>query len=343
MQIKALHKSVYRLYAYARTQECLDAHRGRHEERVRHWLAHKAEGLSDKSCERLSGISRASYYRSKAALAALAQGISPPSKARKRQNKRRWGEAEMQLVLAVRRANPAYGKEKIAVILKRDHGGTLSPSTVGRILMHLAGKGLIQRSPSALRVKRKRNFQGRHAKPWTWRDYKDIQVGERVQIDHMTVTRNSLVCKHFQAWDRRSKFIHAQVYSNANSSSAKRFLKELIEKAPFAIISIQVDGGSEFMAEFETSCADLNIPLIVLPPKRPTYNGGVERGNRTFQEEFYFQPNLLADTIGAMRFELQKAVAKYNSYRPHRALKGLTPLEYLQAVPQGAAPESQTA
>lgn len=214
---------------------------------------------------------------------------------------------------------------------------------MGRILKHLAEKGLVQRSASALRPKRKRNFQGRHAQPWTWRDHKDIGLGERVQVDHMTVTRNGLVCKHFQAWDRRSKFIHAQVYSNTKSSSAKRFLHEFVQKAPFKILSVQVDGGWEFMAEFEDACADLAIPLIVLPPKRPTYNGGVERGNRTFQEEFYFQPNLLADTIGAMRHELQKAVVKYNTFRPHRALNGLTPLAYLQAVPQRAAPESHAA
>ncbi|MEE9273671.1 MAG: hypothetical protein V3U57_10475, partial [Robiginitomaculum sp.] len=54
------------------------------------------------------------------------------------------------------------------------------------------------------------------------------------------------------------------------------------DKTPFTIKSIQVDGGSEFMAEFEQACEDVNIPLIVLPPSRPTYNGGVERGNRTF-------------------------------------------------------------
>ncbi len=42
-----------------------------------------------------------------------------------------------------------------------------------------------------------------------------------------------------------------------------------------------MDGGSEFMAEFEDACADMKIPLIVLPPKKPEYNGGVERGNRT--------------------------------------------------------------
>jgi transposase InsO family protein len=81
----------------------------------------------------------------------------------------------------------------------------------------------------------------------------------------------------------------------------------------------------------------LDIPLIVLPPKKPAYNGGVERGNRTFREEFYARPDLLADSIGAMRYELSKAVQKYNSYRPHRNLKGFTPLQYIQSRIQEAA------
>jgi hypothetical protein len=37
------------------------------------------------------------------------------------------------------------------------------------------------------------------------------------------------------------------------------------------------------MAEFEQTCKELDIPLIVLPPSKPTYNGGVERGNRIFR------------------------------------------------------------
>ena len=83
------------------------------------------------------------------------------------------------------------------------------------------------------------------------------------------------------------------------------------------------------MDQFEEACAELEIPLIVLPPSKPTYNGGVERGNRTFREEFYNRSNLLADSIGAMRFELKKATKKYNTYRPHRGLKGLTPMQYI--------------
>jgi putative transposase len=69
--------------------------------------------------------------------------------------------------------------------------------------------------------------------------------------------------------------------------------------------------------------------LIVLPPARPKYNGGVERGNRIFREEFYARKDLLADSIGAFRYDLRKAFKKYNTYRPHANLGGLTPMEYV--------------
>jgi transposase InsO family protein len=329
MQIKYLHKNIYRLYRYARTQECLDAYRHQHEDKVHRWRRLKSEGLSDEKCAGFTDISRASYYRYVKILSDLKRGIYPPSKRPKRRNKPHWGEAEKQLVLRIRRENPTWGKAKIAVVLRRDHEQTLSESTVGRILKRLFENGLIQKSLSAPRQKKKRNFRNSFSKSWTYKDYKKMTLGERVQIDHMTVTKNGITVKHFQAWERRSKFIHAQIYSHAKASSAKRFLTEFIQKSPFEIKSIQVDGGSEFMAEFEAACADLKIPLIVLPPSRPTYNGGVERGNRTFREEFYYRHDLMADTIGAMRYDLNKAVNKYNSYRPHNALEGQTPMAYI--------------
>lgn len=331
MQIHGLHKNIYKLYAWARTQECLDAYRVKYETGVGRWEALRAEGVSVAKCAEFCGISRATYFRRKQVLRALAEGVLPPSKAPKRRNKPQWGEAQIQLVLEVRRANKTYGKDKIAVILVRDKGCKISASTVGRILLFLRKKGRITRSYSAPQ-KRARNFSKGHAKRWTYKNYKDLALGERVQIDHMSVTKNGVTAKHFQAWERHSKHIFAQVYSNATARSAKRFLQELIEITPYKIISIQVDGGSEFMADFEAACENLAIPLEVLPPSRPTYNGGVERGNRTFREEFYACRDLLADSIGAIRVELKKAVEKYNAYRPHHALKGKTPFEYLRII-----------
>ena len=97
MQIIGLHKNVYKLYAWARTQECLDAYRIKDEDTVRQWDALRAEGVSASNCAEFVGISGSSYYRYKRVLQDLAQGIAPPSKAPKRRNKSQWGEAEKQL------------------------------------------------------------------------------------------------------------------------------------------------------------------------------------------------------------------------------------------------------
>ena len=91
------------------------------------------------------------------------------------------------------------------------------------------------------------------------------------------------------------------------------------------------------MAEFETECKRLKLKLQVLPPSKPTYNGGVERANRTFREDFYDDPEILADSIGALRFDLKNAVTKYNTYRPHFALNGQTPMEHSRSNQENAA------
>ena len=48
-----------------------------------------------------------------------------------------------------------------------------------------------------------------------------------------------------------------------------------------------MEGGSEFMAEFEQSYEENGIRLFVLPPRSPNWNGYVERVHRIFVEEFY--------------------------------------------------------
>jgi transposase InsO family protein len=335
MQIKGLHKNMYRLNRYALSQEKCDQLRQFYEIPVRRWQSLREEKVSEILCAQTVGISRATYYRYQHRLRALEKGLLPPTRRPKTVRTPTWGAAEKQLVLRLRRENPTYGKFKISIILKRDHGLCLSESTVGRLLKHLMSKGLITKSLSALRPKRKRSFKS-HAKAWTY-GMKATKPGEMVQIDHMSVTKNGFSFKDFGAWDPLTKTVVADVYSNASSQTAKRFLEKVIKEMPFPVRSIQVDGGSEFMKHFEQACADQGISLYVLPPKRPQWNGGVERSNRTFREEFYAKRNLLADSLGAMRFELAQAVSKYNTYRPHFNLKGLTPLQYTLSIFNQAA------
>jgi transposase InsO family protein len=88
--------------------------------------------------------------------------------------------------------------------------------------------------------------------------------------------------------------------------------------------AIQVDGGSEFQAEFERECKKRGILLFVLPPRSPKLNGRVERAHRTHREEFYEVADL-GWTVAEIRPHLLAWERIYNTVRPHQALGYKTP------------------
>ena len=102
----------------------------------------------------------------------------------------------------------------------------------------------------------------------------------------MTYTDGGQTLKEFRAVCPVSKFMVTRVYSRATAGNAKRFLMDLLGALPFPLLSVQVDGGSEFMAGFEDACEERRVPLHVLPPRRPQWNGCVERTNRSARIEF---------------------------------------------------------
>lgn len=329
MQIKYLPRFLYKSYDYAFKQTYKSEQIQQRRKFLGDWEMLKARKVPDKEIATITGISRATFYRLKKAL--KLHGLNGLEKQSKRPRVFRQSQIlpeTKQAVLSIRRQNPTYGKAKIVTILKRDFAIDLSVSSTGRLIKKFKTSGLIIPSRSKFKKGRKRIFKG-HAKAWQY-GTKILEPGQLIQIDHMTANKNQVHLKHFQAWDPYTKSLVAEVYSNATSVSAKKFLDKVIKNLPFKVKSIQVDGGSEFMSHFEDACAANNIPLYVLPPKRPQYNGGVERANRIMREEFYDDHRVLGDSIQAIRLDLNKAILKYNSYRPHHSLGGLTPLQYTE-------------
>jgi putative transposase len=82
------------------------------------------------------------------------------------------------------------------------------------------------------------------------------------------------------------------------------------------------------MAEFEAACADRGIRLFVLPPRSPELNGAVERCNGSWRYEFYACHELPL-TITELTAHVQAFQHLYNHHRPHGALAGRTPAQYL--------------
>ena len=326
-----LHKSIYKLKKTILPEEKIDPALVELKKKLKNWENLKKRKVPDKEISEIVGMSRASFYRHKKAIDLYGlKGLERRSRKPKTLRTSKIPVETINIILSIRKENPTYGKAKITVILRRDFNIKLSESSVGRVLKKLILQGKITKSISSCKVKRKRKFTN-HAKRWQY-GMKSKSPGELIQIDHMTITKHNITMKEFRAWDPITKVVVADVVSNATSAAAAKFLRKVIAEMPFKVKSIQVDGGSEFMAEFETECAKLEIPLYVLPPYKPQYNGGVERGNRTFREEFYSRNDINAESIGAFKIELKKAVLKYNSYRPHFCLNGLTPFEYTEKI-----------
>ena len=98
---------------------------------------------------------------------------------------------------------------------------------------------------------------------------------------------------------------------------------------PFAVRAVQVDGGSELEAVFESACEKHGIKLFVLPPRSPKLNGHLERAHRTHTEEFYevYDGDLDLTSLNSALRQLEEV---YNCVRPHQALDRQTPVGYLR-------------
>ena len=222
-------------------------------------------------------------------------------------------------------------------MLNRDQGFTLSISTVGRLLKKLLRLNRIV--PVAfyfgqIKPKRRRPFK-HHAKRWKY-GMKAKQPGELMQVDPMSVRfTEGFTLKAFKATCPVTGTTIMRAYSRASSRNAKRFLDDLIAQRPDALVSVQVDGGSEFRDEFEQACKLLKIPLFVLPPRKPKWNGCVERANGTTRYEFYpFYEGSL--TVAAVNKALADYQQYYNHYRPHDGIGLETPISYYQTLMQAA-------
>lgn len=328
MQIQAYPKEFFRL---ARLHRSLISPAA--SERLRWitaWQQLRMDGYSAQQAANLLQLPRASLYRWQGRLQRSGKLSSLEFKSRRPQRVRKpaWRPELVQAVLALRKQYPRWGKEKLVILLRRQ-GFSTSVSTVGRILSSLKRRALLVETPTAYSRRRKKYWPRLYArrKPG---DYQAQHPGDLVQVDTMDLRPlPNKVLKHFTGRDMSSRWDVVEVHERATAKTAKQFLDNLEKRAPFPIRAIQVDGGSEFWAEFEQACQEKGIQLFVLPPHSPKLNGYVERAHRTHQEEFY---EVYAEDLrlGPLNQALQAWEKTYNTVRPHQSLDGLTPAEYIQ-------------
>jgi len=293
-------------------------------------LWHEAHGKRVSLTARHFGLSRSTVYDwLRRYEREGVRGLADRSRRPRNVRQPTWSKTLEQAVLNLREAHPRWGKDKLVVLL-RDQGHEASVSMVGRILSRLRQQrrlpladlrdpwmgGRAQIRPYAVR------------KP---RDYVPSAPGDLVQIDSADVRLlpdHGHWYKHFSARDVVSRWDVLGVYSRATALTARDFLDAVIERMPGPVRAIQVDGGSEFRADFETACQQKNLALYVLPPRRPQLNGAVERCYGAWRYEFYAAYDL-PHRLDKLQPFVDAFAHRYNHHRPHDALDGKTPAEYL--------------
>ena len=297
---------------------------------LRVWEALRQRGVDSFEASKILGVPRSTLYRWRKRLEGFGpKGLEDRSRRPKRVRKRGWSPDFIRAIKELRSLFPAWGKEKIWVLLKR-LGFETSVSTCGRMISWLIERGELM--PSGYKGRRRRRGVLRFRRPWALRWLKGFRPrgpGDLVEVDTLTVTLpDGKVRKQFSAKDVVSRWNVMEVFSSASSHCGRRFLEALLLRVPFMVKAIKVDGGSEFGGEFERECFCRGIRLYVVPPKSPEEQGYVEKAQGMHRYEFYESYEVPLE-LGELREVVRGWEYVCNFIRPDGSLGGRTPWEYL--------------
>lgn len=295
----------------------------RRRDAVARWRRAMADGLTAERAARAVGAPRSSLYR-------WEKEPRPKSRRPHRLRTPSWPGDLVRAAERLRKDFPMWGRARLGPLL-RDQGFDASDATVGRIIARLVARGVAEPVPVAVRKARTRRWTAarRHAVRLP-KGLKPDKPGGLIQIDTVFVQiAPDMPVKHFNAYCPVAKWTVAKAFRRATANAATSFLDKVIAEMPFPVEAVQVDGGSEFKAEFEQACADKAIRLYELPPKRPQLNGAVERCNSAWRYEFYAVYDL-PHRVERLNPFIDSFQHLYNHHRPHGALGGKTPSGYLK-------------
>lgn len=291
---------------------------------------------------REAGISRTLYYRWRKRFTLYGiDGLHPRRTAARPGRRPQLDTTKERKIIAMALSWPAWGPKRLSLQLGRE-GVLVSPSTVWRAL-HRLGLGtrterlLILEMHSAksaglLTERTRRNLSRRKV-----RHVQAERPGELVCIDTFYIGNLKGVGKLWQltACDAASSYAMAKVVPVNNAAEAASFLKDVVavevDKAGWRLWRVLTDGGSEFKAQFDQVCRELNVRHTRTQPRHAWTNGFVERLQGTILHEHWriaFRRRYFR-----RRHQLQASLASfikfYNFERPHQGYrtKGRTPSE----------------
>ena len=334
MQVFGLQRAVYRGAGLASRLGAETSHiAAARRDALRRSEQARRDGLTAEHAAKAVGVSRASLNR-------WSHRLEPKSRRPRRTRPKTWTSPLIRAVERLRDDYPMWGRAKLGPLV-RAQGFETSDSTVGRILTSLVARGRVQpvarlrKSP-----KPRHSYRRRHAIRLP-KGLRPARPGAVVQIDTVFVTlAPGRPIKHFTAYCPVAKWTVAKAVGRATARAASLFLDKMLEEMPFPVQAIQVDGGSEFKAEFRDRLQGQGPrPLRTAAQAAPTQRRGSSAATAPGATSFYGVYDL-PRSLNQLNPLLDSFQHLYNYHRPHGALDGLTPAAHLAKLQADETPPS---
>ena len=234
----------------------------------------------------------------------------------------------------------AWGKEKIAWVMKRDYGIKVNHNTVNKYLHKH------KRISPKISLKNERAFQEKKYReennillkvkfrpPSKIKDYAPGALVEK-DMKYLVKPKQEHPGKHkdnywyqFTETDSFTRIRTLEVSDEQDTQATITAHKKAAKRFPFKIACENTDNGFENNNDFSKELKKENVFHFYSNRSTPTDNPRVERSHLTDDVEFYLKKNLFNDLQ-----KQQEATAgwedNYNFKRPHQALAYLTPMEF---------------
>ena len=295
--------------------------------RVKWFDYHRECGNASETCRHF-GIARNTFHKWKRRyMPHLLASLEDRSRRPRKLRSSKIPMEQVSLVKNLRTRYPYYSKYKLAVILKRDHGVMLSPSTVGRIITKY---DLFFKPKYPAKKKRyvaRRAIERKHLPV----DYGIAKPGDLIESDMKHLPFLGKRRYAFVAIDCAGKGATIKVASSPSSSQNARLVSHAQRTFPFPIRAWENDNGPENLKEFHEKLAEEKIPQYFAYPYCPDDKPFVERLIGTMEREFIQQGNLVS-SVEEQQKRIDAWLDEYHNFRPHQSLGYLTPNEYYLKV-----------
>lgn len=258
------------------------------------------------------------------------ESLNPSLKARKNTNKRIINPLILAEIKRLRlELCPNMGKAKVKILLDKfcikNSLPVYSESKIGRIIKekkikHIRTKYYPNGKEKIIKKEKKTR------KP---KGFVIARAGDLVEID--TVVRFEWGIKRYilTAVDLFGRPAFAYCYKRATSANAKDFFAKLETALPFPIRAVQTDNGSEFHKYFKDYLKERKVKHFWNYPGQPYRNGHIERFNRSIQNEFIDDNEVLLTDTHKFNRKLMDWLIWYNTERPHWSLRLQSPIDFL--------------